>query len=341
MRAVYLRGFGGPEMLDYVENAPEPEPGVGEALIKVHACGCNNTDIWTREGAYGAGKAAAWSGEGFAFPRIQGMDIVGEVAGLGPQTSGPATGTRVMVNSTLYGDRGLLNARFLGSEADGGFADYAVVPVENAHPVESALDSAELAAIGLTHLTAEHMLERAGVVNGDRVLITGASGGVGTALIQLARARGARVAALTSERRAHMVHALGAEDLLLRDGPTGWLSGAAESFDVVADVVAGDQVGGLLECLVTGGRYVIAGAVGGAVTNIDWRRVYLRHLTIFGSTMGTQKDFRAVVDMTERGTIKPILARTFPLHELELAQNFFRSKRYFGNIAIDLREGRF
>jgi len=141
MRAVLLTGYGGYDRLQYRIDVPRPTPAPGEVLIQVGACGVNNTDVWTREGAYGASEQSGWQGSAFSFPRIQGADIVGRIVALGADVGADRLGERVMVNPTLYGGSGdgLFDATYLGSERDGGFAEWVCVPAENAHAVTSTL----------------------------------------------------------------------------------------------------------------------------------------------------------------------------------------------------------
>lgn len=343
MRAMLLTGFGGYDQLVYRREVPVPRPGAEDVLIQVAACGVNNTDLWTREGAYGAGEPAGWQGGGFQFPRIQGADIVGRIAAVGARVSADRLGARVMVNPTLYageGEAGLFEATYLGSERDGGFAEFVCVPAQNAHVIDSALSDAKLATFMLVSLTAEHMLNRAAVAAGETILITGASGGVGSALVQLARLRGARVAALVGPGKEAPLRALGVEAVLTRGEPE--IAGAlrrhwgAARVDVVADTVAGAQVAQLVELLRVGGRYVTAGAIAGPHVTLDWRQLYLKHLTVLGSTMGTQAEARQIVAHVAAGRLTPLLAGVYPLEQLVQAQQAFQRKTHFGKLVITL-----
>ena len=201
MKAVLLTGYGGPEKLVYREDVPIPNVGPHDVLVKVSACGVNNTDIWTREGAYGnesdPNAISSWRGS-MVFPRIQGGDIVGRIVEIGSEVSPSRVGERVIVDPTLYLEdgAGLLDADFLGSERDGGFAEYAAVPAENAHAIHSSFSDAELATFPAAYTTGEGMLNRARVKEGETILITGTSGGVGSALVQLAQCRGVHVVAI-------------------------------------------------------------------------------------------------------------------------------------------------
>ena len=224
MRAVLLTGHGDPEKLEYREDVPTPEPAEGEVLIAVSAAGINNTDIWTREGAYGTeddpAAASGWRrGNPMRFPRIQGADIVGRIAGIGGGVDASRVGERVIVDNALYdgGEVGLVASGILGSERDGGFAEYVAVPAENAHTIESPLSDAELATFPTAYVTSLRMLNRARVSAGETILVTGASGGVGSGLVQLACLRDAQVIALVGAGKEDQARALGAESDVTRD----------------------------------------------------------------------------------------------------------------------------
>jgi NADPH:quinone reductase-like Zn-dependent oxidoreductase len=341
MRAMVLTGYGGFDRLEYRTDVPVPQPQSGEVLIRVGACGVNNTDLWTREGAYGADAQAAWQGSAFVFPRIQGADIVGTVVAVGTGVDASRLGQRVMVNPTLYSDTavggGLFDASYLGSERDGGFAQFVCVPGVNAHAIESPLSDAALATFMTSYLTAEHMLNRAQLAQGETIAITGASGGVGSALVQLARIRGARVLAIIGRGKEQHLAALGVEAFVFRDAPdlaAALLREAGQGIDVVADTVAGAQVAPLLEALRVGGRYVTAGAIAGALVTLDWRRLYLKHLSLLGATMGTQDESRQIVAHVASGALRPLLSATFPLADMVQAQQAFQAKTHFGKLAI-------
>jgi NADPH:quinone reductase-like Zn-dependent oxidoreductase len=340
MKAMLLTGYGGYDKLLYRSDLPVPTPRDDEVLVKVGACGVNNTDVWTREGAYGAGEQSAWQGSAFKFPRIQGADIVGRIVAVGEQVGGDRVGQRVMVNPTLYGSgtQGLYDASYLGSERDGGFAEFVCVPDQNAHAIESPLSDAALATFMTSYLTAEHMLNRAALHAGETVLVTGASGGVGSALVQLARLRGARVIAVIGKGKEQHLADLGVDAILFRG--EGDLPGALQkqmpgtTVDVVADIVAGEQVAQLIDVLRVGGRYVTAGAIAGAMVTLDWRKLYLKHLTLLGATMGTQEESRQIVAYVAGGQLRPLLAGTYALEHLVRAQQDFKAKTHFGKLVI-------
>ena len=211
MTAAVLVAHGGPEVLEIRHDVPVPRPGDGEVRIEVAAAGVNNTDLWTREGAYGTpdepGAVVGWKGVPIDFPRIQGGDAVGRVVELGPGAPQHLLGRRVLVDPIVYGqgddpEEPPIDG-VLGSEEDGAFAQHLCVAAERVHDVTDApLSDTELACLPIAYGTAIGMLERAAVTAGERVLVTGASGGVGIALVQLAAARGAQVTAVTTARNA-------------------------------------------------------------------------------------------------------------------------------------------
>ena len=345
VKAVLLTGYGGPEKLEYREDVPTPEPVAGEVLVKVGACGVNNTDLWTREGAYGQADdpeaVGGWRrGEPMRFPLIQGADIVGRIVAVGDGVAGSRRGERVLVDPTLYageGDR-LVGVGAIGSERDGGFAEYVTVPASNAHAVESPLSDEELATFPTAYVTAERMLKRARVTGGETVLVTGASGGVGSALVQLAKARGAWVIAVVGPGKEGKVREIGADAVITRgvsdlsDAVTDASGG--RPIDAVADVVGGDSFPDLLNILRPEGRYVVAGAIAGPSVRLDLRTVYLKHLELIGSTLGTRKDFADLVRYVTDGKVKPLLAGVYPLSEIRRAQSDFQGKGYFGKLVL-------
>ena len=347
MRAVLLTGHGGPEMLEYREDVPVPVPAPGEVLVRVTACGVNNTDVWVREGAYGTdddpGEVSSWRrGQPLEFPLIQGADVVGRIAAVGEDVDGGIIGKRVMVDFGIYNDAGasLANVDYIGHGRNGGFAEYCTVPAENAHVVRMPLSDAELATFCCAYVTAERMLNRARLTGGEVVLITGASGGVGTALIQLARVRGAVPIAVASAGWTDALLDLGAQAVVARASKN--LDQAIHSalgtrpVDVVADVVGGPLFKTLLNVLRPEGRYVTAGAIGGPVVELDLRTVYLKHLDLIGSTQGTREDFARVRDYATSEKIKPVLAGTYPLKDLARAQADFVEKNFIGKLVITM-----
>ena len=347
MQAVLLTGHGGLEKLVVVDDHPVPIPASTEVLIKVAACGMNNTDVWVREGAYGTdadpGATASWR-RGHAstleFPRVQGTDTVGHIAAVGTEVDPRHIGERVLVDFSIYNTEtdSLTDIDYIGHGRDGGYAEYVTVPAENACPIQSGMTDAELATFCCAYMTAEQMLVRARVVEGERVLVTGASGGVGSALVQLSRARGARPIAVTSQPKVEAVSTLDPEAVVVRDG--GNLFDAVRSavgnrpIDVVLDVVAGPLFRDVINLLRAGGRYATSGAMAGPNVRLDLRTVYLKHLEMHGSSQGTRADFRKLVDLIEAGKLRPLLADTYPLSRFHEAQEIFMRKAHFGNLVM-------
>lgn len=342
MRAYVLTGFGGPEQLEYRSDVPDPVPGPGEVRIRVAAAALNNTDIWTREGAYGAetdGQAqTGWRREPLTFPRIQGADVVGRIDRVGPGGAESRIGQRVLVDPMLYsgGERELVTTDYLGSERDGGFAELVTVPEENAHPVDSRLSDAELATFPTAYTTAQRMLNRAAVSAGETLLVTGASGGVGSALVQLGTARGARVVAVAGAGKEERAQKLGAAATVSRGSAdlAEEVARAAGEVDVVADVVGGPSFPALLSVLGPLGRYVVAGAMAGPIVDTDLRTIYLKQIRLIGSSFGTHQDFADVIRAVDSGAVAPLLAGTYPLRDLPRAQADFVRKDFVGKLVV-------
>lgn len=341
MQAAVLTGHGGPDRIELVDDHPRPMPGPGEVLVRVGAAAINNTDIWSREGAYSPDpkRPQGWRGKPLSFPRIQGGDVAGKIVSVGDAVAESRIGERVLVNALLYGDQGegLLDAELLGSERDGGFAEYVAVPAENAHPASDRLSDAELASVPIAYLTALHMLNRARLLAGERVVVTGASGGVGTALVALAAVRGAHVTAVTSPGKFDHAQRLGAKACLNRNEtmtPEYIQEVVGDSPDVIADVVGGELFAPLFDVLAPGGRFVTAGAIAGAQVTLDLRRLYLLHRELIGSTMGTQSEFAELVEEINNGRIEPQVAGTWPLSRIQDAQLAFANKEFAGKLVL-------
>ena len=355
MRAALLTARGGPEVLQVHGDVPVPEPGPVDALIRVSACGVNNTDINTRVGWYSRSVTSATDGDGFVeaseedsawgggleFPRIQGADVCGEVVSC---ISRPElVGHRVLVDPWIRdaddpGNRS--KAGYLGSEFDGGFAEYCAVPARNVHPVDSPLSDEELATVACSWSTAEHMLQRVRLTSGQSVAVTGASGGVGSALVQLAAVRGARVVAVAGASKADTVRALGADEVVLRgsdDVPGAAVEANNGRFDVVADIVGGDDAPGWFESLNRGGRYVTSGAIAGPIVELDLRTLYLNDLELYGATVFAPQVFADLVARIESGAVRPLVGGVFPLDEIHAAQEAFGRKEHVGGLVIGLR----
>ncbi|KAF2451879.1 alcohol dehydrogenase [Karstenula rhodostoma CBS 690.94] len=352
MIGVILTGHGGPEKLEYREDLPVPSPASDEVLIRVAAAGMNNTDINTRIGWYskgfksgtGTGTAkgqhaddASWSGVPLHFPRIQGADCCGRIVAVGNDVDPKRIGERVLVNTMLrhYVSRWPYECWTFGSECDGGFAQYAKAPAEETFKVACDWSDVELGSIPCAFSTAEHMLHRANVKAGEHVAITGASGGVGAAAIQLAKRRGAYVTAIGGREKAGNMLAVGADQAVARDGDLVSKLGR-NSVDVFLDLVAGPAFSSLLDVLRPGGRYAVAGAIAGPLVELDVRTLYLKDLSFFGCTFQEDEVFANLISYVERGEIRPHVSKVYPLKEIGLAQEQFGSKKTSGKLVLEI-----
>jgi NADPH:quinone reductase-like Zn-dependent oxidoreductase len=338
LRAVVLTRFGGPEVLELRE-VTLPAPGPGEIVVDVAAASINNTDVWTRAGAYGADEPAGWLGP-IDFPRIQGADVCGYVTRVGDGVDEALLGRRVLLDPVLRYSGGSepLVEEVLGSEADGGYAQQVLVRAVQAHDVtDSSLTDEQLACLPISYGTATGMLERARIRSGETVMISGASGGVGLALVGLASARGARVIALSSRTKADAVAEAGAEVVLDREaGDIGGQLGdlVPTGLDAVADVVGGELVTTAMPHVRAGGRWVVAGAVSGPVIELDLRGLYLRSISLIGSTMHTPAQFEVLVATANAARVAPVVARTFPLEEVRAAHEKFERREHVGKLVL-------
>lgn len=336
MRGVLLLGHGGFEQLAIRNDLPLPVPAAGEVVIRVGAAGVNNTDINTRIGWYSdAAGDPGWTGSAFAFPRIQGADACGRIVAVGPDVDPARIGERVLIEPVFRAPLGWApyRALYFGSEVDGAFAEYAKAPAVHAYRVESRLSDVELASFPCSCSAAENMLTRVGVAAGETVLITGASGGVGSAAVQLARRRGASVIAVTSTEKASQVQALGASRTVPRDADLVAVLGV-ETVDVVIDVAGGPQFPQLLDILKRGGRYAVAGAIAGPLVTLDLRTLYLKDLRLLGCTVLEPGVFANLVAAIESGDIRPVVAATYPLQDIVAAQTAFLAKHHTGKIVL-------
>lgn len=341
MRAVRIAAHGGPEVLEPTEVAV-PTPRAGEVLVQVSAVALNNTDLWTREGAYGRpGDPTALSGwrGPIDFPRIQGADVSGRVVAVAADVDESLVGRRVVVDPAIYDTEGpdANPVGLMGSERDGGYAEYVTARTERVHDVtESPLTDDQLAALPIAYGTALGMIERGRLREGETALVSGASGGVGIALVQIARARGARVLAISSGSKIDSVREAGAHRVLdrARDVAEQIRAAAGEGIDVALDVVAGDLVSAGLPLLREGGRWVVAGALAGYRVTLDVRRLYLHNAQVIGSAMHTPAHFDLLMDLARRAEVRPVIAATFPLDQAARAQQELARRRHVGKIVL-------
>ncbi|MGB0114490.1 MAG: zinc-binding dehydrogenase [Ilumatobacteraceae bacterium] len=335
MTAAVTTGHGGPDKIDVRHDHPRPSIGPGDALVRVTAAAINNTDIWSREGRYGTAQdpdaVVGWRGVPLDFPLVQGMDIAGEVVEIGADVDPQWHSRRVIIDPAIE-YRGDFPTEIVGSEANGGFAQYFACPQRQLADVTgSPLTDAQLACLPTAYGTALGMLNRAACAAGERVLVTGASGGVGLAAVQLLASRGCHVVARTSAPHRALVAASGAVEVSTRGVDD--LSTLAE-VDAIVDVVGGDEFGTAIDRLRPGGRLVTAGAIAGPVVSIDLRRLYLQQRTLIGSTMHTPADFAQLAAIAVDGSISPLVAWTHPLEQIAAAQRDFLAGDFVGKLVL-------
>ena len=351
MKAVVTTAAGGYDKLEY-RDVPIPALLPGEVLIQVLAAGVNNTEINTRLGWYSASVTTAtddsaslaeqqdteiidggWN-ESTPFPLIQGTDCCGRVVSLADDVDECWMGTRVLVRPCmrLNGFESLDNI-WMASDFDGAFAQFVRVPVSEVFKVDCDWSDAELATIPCAYGTAENMVHRAKVTGHDHVLVTGASGGVGSAVVQLVKRRGARVSAVVSQEKMEALIELGADRVISRDTDLVTELGNS-SVNVVFDNVAGESFGCLLKLLRRGGRYASSGAIAGPMVTMDMRQFYLKDLNLIGCTAWDEPVFANLVSYIERNEIKPLLAASFPMRDIVKAQQQFLKKQHVGNFVL-------
>jgi len=351
MKAVVTTGIGGYDRLEY-RDVPLPVPGPGEVLLQVLAAGVNNTEINTRVGWYAstmtgdtasaaltaehttaAQASVGWRGR-TPFPLIQGTDCCGRVVAVAVGEPPAAIGSRVLVRPCMR-PRGASpgDSVWMGSDFDGAFAQFVKVPAAEAFGIDCDWSDAELGAVPCAYGTAENLLLRVRLAQGEQVLVTGASGGVGSAVVQLAKRRGAVVTAVAARPKLDALRALGADRVIERhdDGVSGI---GDNTMDVVVDNVAGAAFKDILRVLRRGGRYACSGAIAGPMVSLDMRTLYLKDLTLVGCTTWDEAVFPNLIRYIERGEIRPLVAKILPLARIEEAQREFLDKHHVGKIVL-------
>ncbi len=351
MKAIVTKGNGGYEQLEY-RDVPVPALAQGEVLLQVLAAGVNNTEINTRLGWYSSSvkagtedltptdkknaKAKADGGwnEATPFPFIQGTDCCGSVVAVAKGGDVSVIGQRVLVRPCIRrsGWESLDNI-WMASDFDGAFAQFVKVSSDEIFPVDCDWSDAELGTIPCAYGTAENMIHRAKVSKGEHVLIAGASGGVGSAVVQLAKRRGAIVTAIAGKEKLSQVRNIGADRVISR-GEDIVSSLGEKSVDAVFDNVAGDTFEDMLKVLKRGGLYVTSGAIAGPIVTLDMRTLYLKDLTLIGCTAWDEPVFPNLISYINKGEIKPLLAKTFPLEQIADAQRAFTEKKHVGKIVL-------
>jgi NADPH:quinone reductase-like Zn-dependent oxidoreductase len=329
VKAVVTTGNGGFDKLHYRE-VPLPELGAGEVLIKVLAASVNNNEINTRLGWYSGG---GWNFP-TPFPFIQGTDCCGIVTQTFESAHAHLVGKRVLVRPCMRPDGfdSMLNL-WMGSDFDGAFAQFVKVPAREVFPINSTWTDAELGSIPCSYGSAENLIQRSRIASGEHVLVAGASGGVGSAVVQLAKVRGATVTAIVGQSKMDEVLRIGADFVIDRDSNLVGELGE-ECVDAVIDVVGGPHFEGELKALKRGGRYASAGAIGGPMVNLDLRTMYLKDLTLIGCTAWDEPVFPQLISYVESNRIKPLVAKTFTLENIAQAQKEFLGKQHVGKFVL-------
>ncbi|MDR7532081.1 MAG: alcohol dehydrogenase catalytic domain-containing protein [Armatimonadota bacterium] len=347
MKAVVIHRHGPPDVLQ-IEDVPIPVPGPGEVLIRVRACALNNMDIWARAGPPGGRPVFPWRPR--TFPMTTGGDVAGVVEEVGPEADGWQPGDRVVVNPILAcgrcefclaGEQTMcLEYRIWGEHTPGGLAEFAVAPARNLLRLPDGVPF-EKAAVPAAYCTAWRMLITAGGLRaGEDVLVVGASGGVGTAALLIAKLAGARrlFAVVGGDEKARKAAALGAVAIDHRMTPEfsavvlDHTGGAG--VHLAADPVGAPTWAQTIRSLRRGGRMTICGASGGERPDFDIREVYQRHRRIIGAPMGNVSDLRAVMAAIFTGAIDPVLHAVLPLHEIRRAHEIMEGRQHFGKVVM-------
>lgn len=344
MQAVRFHEHGGPEVLCY-EEAPVPQPGPNDALVKVRACAMNRLDIATRIGPRG------WN---IPLPHILGNDVAGEVVAWGSEVQGLQEGMECVVHPGLPGGASLERTRgddniaadygIVGLFTDGGYAEYVSVPAFNILPRPQNLSWEESAAFPLTFLTAWHMLgsRRACLQPGETVLVMGANSGVGVAAIQVAKARGAGMVIATAggpENRKRALE-LGADEVVDHYEHEGEIHRQVygltdgKGVDVVVEHVGAAVFAQCIKSLRRGGRLVTCGATTGGRAELDIQMLFAKHLTVYGSFMGSMSESFELLPLVEDGRLRPVVDRVLPLDQASHAHGLLEQGGHFGKIVL-------
>lgn len=339
MRAAIFEEHGGPEVVRIRDDVPTPEPGPDDVRLRVGASGMNHLDLWVRRGLRIE----------TTMPHIGGSDIAGTMDALGSDVSGWSVGDRVVVNPSLWcgrcewcraGEESLcIEFRILGEHTQGGFAEYAVVPARNLYRLPEEVTFETAAAAPLVFLTAwRGLVTRARLAEGETVLITGASGGVATAAIQIAKRLGATVFAVTSTPWVDRVYGLGAD--VVFDRTTSdyagevWQATHKRGVDVVFDSVGEATFRQNVRSLARAGRLVVYGATTGPKGEADIRLLFWKQLEILGTTMSNQAEFREVMDRVFHGELAPVVDVAWPLERAAEAHERLEAGAVFGKIVL-------
>ncbi len=328
MRAIVIHEHGGRDQLLLDADVPTPRAGPGQVVVQVHACGLNHLDIFVRRGM---------PGKPIPLPFTSGGDIAGVIAEQGPGVSDFVVGQRVLVDPAI--EHGAI-----GEDAPGGLAEYVLVPAANLIPLPDAVPFDEAAALPIAYGTAWRMLLTRGTIRPmEHVLILGASGGVGTACVQIAKMSGCIVyAAASSEDKLARLRALGADHVInyseVEFDREAWRLTGKRGMDVVVDYTGADTWVRSLRSLRKGGRLLTCGATTGYDPKTDIRYIWARELTILGSDGWTRSDLLAVLQATWSGRIRPVIDRVLPLAQTAEGERLLEDREVFGKVIIHPQE---
>jgi zinc-binding alcohol dehydrogenase/oxidoreductase len=328
VRAVRIHEDGGPEVLE-LEEAPDPEPGPGEVLVRLRASALNHLDVWIRKGLPSVPK-----------PRILGADGAGVVEALGDGVSGLELGERVVLNPGIEVGGGRIHV--IGEHGDGTNAELIAVPAANVHPIPDGLSFEEAAAFPLVFETAYRMLvTRAGLREGEWVLAWGVGGGVSTAALAIAKALGAHVLVTSSsEVKLERARELGADATV--NHATGDVKAAVQEatdghgIDVVVESVGEATWATSLQVAAPGGRITVCGATSGPNPPAALHRIWWKQLSILGSTMGTGEDFAGAYELVASGRALPVVDSVLPLEEIRAAHERLEAGEQLGKIVLTI-----
>jgi 2-desacetyl-2-hydroxyethyl bacteriochlorophyllide A dehydrogenase len=340
VKAVQLTAHGKPGQFKLSE-LPDPNPGAGEVIVQIHACGLNHLDLWAEEGALPIP---------VQLPRVQGCEIAGTISAVGDEVADWKPGDRVAVQSNIFcgqcefcqrGRESLcLNSQMVGVQRDGGFAEKVAVPERALVRLPNVLDYESSAALTLAGSTAMHMLTQRATVNpGDWVLVVGASSGVGSAAIQIARHLGARVIATGSTgAKRNLAIQLGAEHAVDAGAGTGpaevrKLTGK-RGVDLVVEHVGGPVLEGALQCLARGGTIVTCGATAGREVSLNLWPLFVKEQRLIGSYGRDRADMVKTLEWAAAGKLRPVIDRVFPLEDTASAFAALRDRTVLGKVVV-------
>jgi alcohol dehydrogenase len=324
MRAIVVKAHGGLDQIALVD-WPEPKAGPGQAVVAVKACGLNYLDIFVRRGMPGLP---------VPMPRIPGGDISGVVAGVGPGVGRDWIGRRVLV------DPHLKRGGALGEHDHGGLCERIAVDADNLIALPDDVSFEDAAALPIAYGTAWRMMRTRGQVRaGETVLILGASGGVGTACVQIAKNAGARVIACASSAgKLERLRALGADELIdyTREdfSARAWELTGRRGCDVIVNYTGGDTWVPSLRALARHGRLLTCGATAGFDPRTDIRYIWRREVTIVGANGWTRTDLEELLEEVRHGRIRPIVDRVFPLADAREAMRVVEEREVFGKVLV-------